>query len=230
MNYIEAHRIVDNFTFAFAYETKAYLSGLYPIRLLRGMDLATYKRELTNAIKLYIAHGMFWSTISKKEIDSLFILSMYIDNFVDDAKAEKINEALKVLEKAKNSKLYSSLNKEKIGLALELWSESFENHNSPLYYDEIVDFYNESISLIEKHRRIKKDALEGKNNKTLPDIVFEGCIEIYNLAQIPYKQGNDIFFFTIHQMKQWCKNNDFSEWLSPYKDYILSLKSEEQYI
>ena len=229
MNYIDAHKIVNTFTFAFAHKIAPFAFGLYPISFLEGINELTFKSDIVDAIKIYIAHGMFWSTLSQEIIESILLLTLNIDGFVNDEKAYAVLDAANVLEKADKSRLFSLLNKEKIKISTQLFQDALSTVHSTKYYDELATFYNELVSLVEEYRRINNEAMEGKNNFSLGEIVFRYAYEAYNLAHMQYEQDYDVFFYPIATLKKWCSHPNFMSLLAPYKNYICSLKSEERY-
>lgn len=229
MNYIDAHRIVNTFTFAFANKLSPFTFGLYPISFLDGINEQTFKTDIVNAIKIYIAHGMFWSTLSQEKIESILLLTLNIDGFVNDEKAYAVLDAANVLERAAKSVIFSLLNKEKINISTQLYQDALSTVHSTKYYDELADYYNELVSLVEEYHRINNEAMEGKNNLRLGEIVFRYAYEAYNLAHMQYEQDYDVFFYPVATLKKWCNHPNFMTLLAPYKNYICALQSEERY-
>ena len=222
MDYIEAHKICTNFVNIFTKTSKIY----YPSSLLNKCG-ASSKTMVEDAMIIFLAHAILWNELSKQEIDSLRILLLQLDNFVDDALARQHAENLQVIEKASKSILYKITHKSEIAASRQFLAQnSIRLHDSARVDNALVHMLNYKQNVyIPKMETLLQEEPSLSNEeywRRFLRLIAAFSDEVCNFSGISTKPNDYYLFVSFELMRDWLDDENVGKYYSKYRDYILS--------
>ena len=161
MNYKEAEIIISKYVDIIANRPNGTMA-------MRGTSLPCPKDKIVTAYKIFMAHVIKYSTLTKEQFNQYMILLNIIDSFINDEEAKMIND------------FYKLSNDERHIL----------HTNHPKQFDWCMDF-SLKMAMSDKHDEVV-DFINNIHLLDMNDPLW--CQRVYSLANIEYKPEYKKYF------------------------------------
>lgn len=215
MNFIEAHKIVMNFSDAVAN------NNINSMTFLPYSKIKASAQEIQDALTIFFGHMALYETLSNEEYESCMVLVNFINNVVPDVLYDKVVSDNEIVSNA--SAEYKTIHKneieeieERIKSYLELLLQKNDlNHERIKNHD-----FGEIVSNLQSMRI----AHIQEPDKRAAEFIWEYVNEVYKYTTDTCCNKEDYFLFAPFDYleKRLTDSNDPAEIqaLMPYKEYI----------
>ena len=185
MNYIEAHRIVNDYIDAVAQGVGEYSMGF----IRDGRLLKDDYYRIRDAYYVFFGHMVLYNTKTQEEYEAYDACLRMLPHFAHSGRYEEIQEIEKYLKTHKknflNKKKYEEIEKRK----MVLFNDYIEPYRYGEIYEQISSFFNDALKL----KAELMDELESGNIDPL-EVKQIYCRTLYNEKTITLgPQGEDLF-------------------------------------
>lgn len=223
MNYIEAHEICSNYVDIFANSTSVY----QPISLLYACG-ASNKKNIEDAMILFLAHSVLWNELSKQELENMQMLLMQLDSFVDDEFAKQCAHKMEIVRKANASTVFKLLHKQSVNDATQFLLSNtkinlYDISRAKKALAHILEY--KTTAYIPKMNRLLQEAEtidDGTYWRRFLNLVADFSDEACAFSGIETSPSDFYLFVSFELMRDWVNDENMKKHYIKYKDYILS--------
>lgn len=224
MNFLDAHRIVHDYSKPFASGSqrpnamlRIPLSSL-PVTV-RGVEKRdVWKDTVIQAHQIFFSHMVLWTTRTPDQMEQYLFLLSQINSFVDDEVVAEIEENFRLIQKEKS--LYGRLHKDKVQRAKKAFFD-IEPMPGSYRYDDVVNVINEMQTYKTSEFLPRYEQSKGSGwDVSFDSLLADYCRTAYQVSHIPFKDEYVDYFWSFDILRRFVDDAKYAHLFRGYERYI----------